>query len=99
MTKKNGIGQRIELDGGYVVMRPMNIDALLAFAEADINMGPAIRAVKDGCIEDKFKNGKPLGEQEIDVLTAILRGWNRAEDEVALPPASAPPSASPSTGR
>jgi hypothetical protein len=99
MSKRNGTGQRIELDGGYVVMRPMTIDDLLAFAEVDTNIGAAIRSVKAGCIEDKFKNGKPLGEQEIDVLTAILRGWNRAEDEVALPPASAPPSVSPSTGR
>lgn len=99
MSKRNGTGQRIELDGGFVVMRPMNIDDLLAFAEADTNVGPAIRAVKEGCIESNFKNGKPLGEQSLDTLTAILRGWNRAEDEVALPPASAPPSASPSTGR
>jgi hypothetical protein len=99
MPAKQAEGQRIDLDGGYVVMRPMNIDDLLAFAEADTNVGPAIRSVKGGCLESKFKNGKPLGEQSIDVLTAILRGWNRAEDEVALPPASAPPSASPSTGR
>lgn len=100
-------GQRIEIrsdkngDGGtdhlgYVVMRPMNIDDLLAFAEADTKVAPAIRSVKDGCIEHKFKNGKPLGEQSIDTLTKILRGWNASEEEVAFPPDSASPSVSPS---
>lgn len=100
MTGKKPNGeQRIELDGGYVVMRPMNIDDLLAFAEADTNIGPAIRSVKNGAVAHKFKNGKPLGEQELPVLTAILKGWNAREDEVALPPANASPSPSPSTGR
>jgi hypothetical protein len=99
MPAKQAEGQRIELDGGYVVMRPMNIDDLLAFAEADTNVGPAIRSVKNGCVESNFKNGKPLGEQSIDVLTAILRGWNRAEDEVALPPANGQLSVLPSTGK
>lgn len=93
MPASKAEGQRIELDSGYVVMRPMNIDALLAFAEADTNIGPAIRAVKEGCVDSKFTDGKPLGEQPIPTLTAILRGWNRAEDEVALPPAQEPPSA------
>jgi len=92
-------GQRIELDGGYVVMRPMTIDDMLAFSEADTNFGAAIRAVKEGCVEAKFANGLPLGEQGLPVLTAILRGWNNAEDEVALPPASAQLSALPSTGK
>lgn len=99
MPAKKAEGQRIELDGGYVVMRPMNIDDLLAFAEADSNVAPAIRSVKDGCVESKFRDGKPLGEQSLDVLTAILRGWNRAEDEAAVPPTNGQPSVSPSTGR
>ena len=99
MPAKQAEGQRIDLDGGYVRMRPMNIDDLLAFAEADTNIGAAIRSVKNGCLESKFSNGKPLGEQDISVLTAILRGWNAKEDEVALPPANAPLSVLPSTGR
>ena len=99
MPAKKAEGQRINLDGGYVVMRPMNIDDLLAFAEADTQIAPAIRSVKNGVLEANFKNGKPIGEQSLDVLTAILRGWNSAEDEVALPPANAPLSVLPSTGR
>ncbi len=99
MPARKAEGQRITLDNGYVVMRPMNIDALLAFAEADTNVAAAIRAVKEGCVEAKFANGLPLGEQGLPVLTAILRGWNNAEDEVALPPASAQLSALPSTGK
>ena len=99
MSKSNGVGQRIELDGGYVVMRPMTIDDMLAFSEVETNLGAAIRAVKDGCTEAKFKNGKLLGEQGLPVLTAILKAWNSAEDEVALPPASAPLSVLPSTGK
>ena len=103
MGKKKPVTDRgprttIKLDGGWVVMRQMNIGDLLAFSEADQNIGPAIRAVLEGCLESEFENGLPLAKQKLSVLTAILKGWDSTEDEVALPPASAPLSVLPSTG-
>jgi hypothetical protein len=93
MSKDNGL-QKITLsDGSWVKMRPMNIDDMLAFAEVDKDFGSAIRAVKDGIVDAQFKNGKPFGEQPVPVYNEVLKAWNQAEDEVALPPASAPPSA------
>ncbi len=83
---------RIPITGGWVRMRiPMTIDDLLALGEADTKIGPAIRAVKEACIESEFDNGKPLGEQPWSVMTEILKAWNASEDEVALPPANGQP--------
>ncbi len=82
-------GSRLELDAGWVRMAPMDIDAMEAFSEtSEGKIGPAIRALKRLCLEAHFDNGKPLGEQQLPVLSAILKAWNSGEDEAALPPAN-----------
>lgn len=95
MPKSNGSTPplKVKLDSGWVLMRPMTIDDLLAIADVESDFPAAIRAVKDGVVEAHFDNGKPLGEQPVPVYTELLKAWNRVEDEVALPPANAPPSA------
>lgn len=98
MAKKpsNGVRRVTLKSGEWVDMRPMTIDDLEAFSEATERPAPAIRAVKDACVGSKFNNGKPLGGQPISVLTEVLGAWNNTEDEEALPPDHAPPSALPS---
>lgn len=87
---------RLDVTGGWVRMRPMSIDDIVALAEADTTVGPALRAVLAACVESHFDDGQPLGSQGFKVLTEILKAWNSAEDEVALPPANGQSSASPS---
>lgn len=85
-------GERLELDGGWVRMAPMDIDAMEVFSEiSDGKIGPAIRALKRLCLDSHFDNGKPLGEQNLGVLSAILKAWNSGEDETALPQSNGQP--------
>lgn len=90
------VGRRIDLGNGeWVVMRSMTIDDLEAISDVDKNFAGAIRAVKDACLEAHFANGEPVGKQRSDRVVDIVKGWNRAEDEVAIPPENGQPSASP----
>jgi len=98
-TKSNGAGRRVNVEGGWVVLRPMTVDDLEILSDSGSNGAEFVRTIRAAVLESGFENGKPLGEQPYQVLGSISREWMKREDEVALPPASAPPSVLPSTGK
>ena len=81
--------RRLDLGNGeWVLIKPMTIDALEAFSDAETNVAPAIRAVKEACVEAHFANDEPIGKQPVETLSRIMSQLNAVEDEVALPPAN-----------
>lgn len=81
---------------GWVEFRPMTIDDLEVMGDSDKDPSSVVRRLKDAAESYEFSNGKPLGEQPREMFRMLLRGWNKREDEDALPPVNGQPSNEPS---
>lgn len=83
---------------GWVEFRPMTMGDVKYFIKAEDALGSMAR-LEQGILGYEFSNGKALDDQVKGAYRVLLRAWNNAEDEVALPPANGLPSELPSLGR
>lgn len=85
---------------GWVEFRPMTVGDLKFYLKADeVDPYDSIDRLEAAIDGYEFSNGKPLDEQVKGAYRVLLRAWNNAEDEDALPPENGQPSALPSSGK
>lgn len=85
---------------GWVEFRPMTVGDLKFYLKSDeADPWDSVERLEAAIESYEFSNGKPLDEQVKGAYRVLLRAWNNAEDEDALPPENGRPSALPSSGK
>lgn len=85
---------------GWVEFRPMTVGDLKFYLKSDEgNPWESVSRLEAAIESYEFSNGKTLDEQVKGAYQVLLRAWNNAEDEDALPPENGRPSVLPSSGK
>lgn len=84
---------------GWVEFRPMTVGDLKFYLKSDEeDPWESVNRLEAAIEHYEFSNGKPLDEQVKSAYRTLLKAWNNAEDEDALPPENGRPYALPSSG-